>query len=198
MKDKNYNDDGKWKILDSRYLSRRPWLTVRREILETPQGKKIPEYYVLEYPDWVNVIARTKDGEFIFVRQYRHGLGVTEYELCAGVCEKSDKSPLDAAKRELAEETGFGGGQWRLLMTTCANPSTQNNVTHCFLAEGVEPEYERNLDPTEELSVHKLSLKQVIKLLKENKIMQATHTSPLWKYMAEEKLLLSWFNVNTA
>ena len=106
MKDKNYNDDGKWKILDSRYLSRRPWLTVRREILETPQGKKIPEYYVLEYPDWVNVIARTKDGEFIFVRQYRHGLGVTEYELCAGVCEKSDKSPLDAAKRELAEETG--------------------------------------------------------------------------------------------
>lgn len=189
MKDKNYNDDGKWKILDSRYLSRRPWLTVRREILETPQGKKIPEYYVLEYPDWVNVIARTKDGEFIFVRQYRHGLGVTEYELCAGVCEKSDKSPLDAAKRELAEETGFGGGQWRLLMTTCANPSTQNNVTHCFLAEEVEPEYERNLDPTEELSVHKLSLKQVIKLLKENKIMQATHTSPLWKYMAEEKLL---------
>ena len=132
MKDKNYNDDGKWKILDSSYLSRRPWLTVRREILETPQGKKIPEYYVLEYPDWVNVIARTKDGEFIFVRQYRHGLGVTEYELCAGVCEKSDKSPLDAAKRELAEETGFGGGQWRLLMTTCANPSTQNNVTHCF------------------------------------------------------------------
>ena len=96
---------------------------------------------------------------------------------------------MDAAKRERAEETCFGGGQWRLLMTTCANPSTQNNVTHCFLAEGVEPEYERNLDPTEELSVHKLSLKQVIKLLKENKLMQATHTSPLWKYMAEEKLL---------
>ena len=61
-----------WKVLESEYLVRRPWLTARRDRLELPDGRIIPEYYVLEYPDWVNVIAITKDGQFVMERQYRH------------------------------------------------------------------------------------------------------------------------------
>ena len=127
------------KVLTSRYISQRPWLTARCESLELPDGRIVPEYYVLEYPEWVNTIAVTKDGQYVFVRQYRHGLGITEYELCAGVCEENDVSPLVSAQRELSEETGFGSGQWREIMVISANPSTQNNLTHCFLATGVEP-----------------------------------------------------------
>ena len=51
-----------WKVLRSEYLIRRPWLTARRDEVELPDGRTIPEYFVLEYPDWVNVIAVTKDG----------------------------------------------------------------------------------------------------------------------------------------
>ena len=87
------NRPQKWQVLSSEYLSRKPWFTVRRESLELPNGNRIPDYYVLEYPDWVNVIAVTKAGKLLFVRQYRHGLGEVGVELCAGVREKSDPSP---------------------------------------------------------------------------------------------------------
>ena len=103
-----------WKVLTSEYLARKPWFTVRHESLELPDGRRIPDYYVFEYPDWINVTAVTRDGRFVLIDQYRHGLGETSYEIPAGVTEPSDASPLAAAQRELMEETGYGGGQWRL------------------------------------------------------------------------------------
>ena len=98
-----------WKVLTSEYLARKPWFTVRHESIELPDGRLIPDYYVFEYPDWVNVIAITKEGKFVFIDQYRHGLGETDYEIPAGVAEPDDASMLAAAQRELAEETGYGG-----------------------------------------------------------------------------------------
>ena len=151
-----------WKVLKSEYLSSQPWFTVRREEVELPNGNRIPEYYIFEYPEWINVIAITKEQKFVFVSQYRHGLGITAHELCAGVCEKEDASPLVSAQRELLEETGYGGGQWRLLTTLSANPATQNNLTYCYLATGVEPLGEQRLDPTEDLRVHLLTREEVL------------------------------------
>ena len=106
------NEDRKWKVLESEYLIRRPWLTARRDRAELPDGRINNEYYVLEYPDWVNIIAVTEDGDIVLERQYRHGLGNTCYELPCGVIEKGE-TPLEAAKRELLEETGYAGGQWQ-------------------------------------------------------------------------------------
>ena len=79
-----------WKTVSSKYLFRRPWLTVRCEDMLLPNGNHIPEYYILEYPDWVNTIAITKDGQFVFVRQYRPGIERTCYELCAEHSYQSD------------------------------------------------------------------------------------------------------------
>ena len=95
-----------WKVLFSEYLIKRPWLTVRRDKLQLSTGKIIPEYYVLEYPDWVNVTAITKEGQIVMERQYRHGAGSTNYEIPSGVMEKGE-TPLEAAQRELLEETGY-------------------------------------------------------------------------------------------
>ena len=59
----------KWKVLTSEYLARKPWFTVRHESLELPDGRRIPDYYVFEYPDWINVTAVTRErGE---IRLYR-------------------------------------------------------------------------------------------------------------------------------
>ena len=69
--------DSVWKTLSSEYIFRRPWLTVRHDDMELPNGNRIPEYYILEYPDWVNMIAITRDDRFIFVRQYRPGIART-------------------------------------------------------------------------------------------------------------------------
>ena len=132
-------DHRPWKVLNSEYLAHEPWFTVRREAVELPGGARIPSYYVLEYPDWVNVIARTDDGRFLLIDQYRHGLGRTSYEIVAGVRDPQDATPLDAARRELYEETGYGGGEWKEYMVLSANPATHTNLTYTFLATGVQP-----------------------------------------------------------
>ena len=171
-----------WKVLESEYLVRRPWLTARRDRLELPDGRIIPEYYVLESPDWVNVIAITKDGQFVMERQYRHAARKISLELPCGVMEEGE-TPLEAAQRELLEETGFGGGQWKKLMELSPNPSAMSNTTHCFLAIGVEKIAEQHLDETEELSVLFMTKEEVKRMLNENQICQALMVAPLYKYI---------------
>lgn len=100
-----------WKTLETKYLFKRNWLTAKVEKVELPDGRIYDEYYTLEYPTWINVIAITKDGKMILERQWRHGLKIVSTEIPAGVVEKGE-NPMDAAKRELQEETGFGGGTW--------------------------------------------------------------------------------------
>ena len=182
------NEDGRWETISSEYLFRRPWLTVRHDKVRLPDGRINPEFYVLEYPDWVNIIAITADGEFVMERQYRHGLDKTCYELAAGVVEDGE-TPLEAARRELEEETGYGGGEWKELMLISGNPSTTSNLTHCFLAVGVEKVSAQHLDNTEDLSVCLLALDQVRQLLVSDKIRQSLMAAPLWKYFAENRLL---------
>lgn len=171
--------------MTSEYIHREPWFTVRRETVELPGGIRIPSYHLLEYPDWVNVIAITRKKKFIFVRQYRHGLARVDYELCAGVCEKEDVLPLVSAQRELLEETGYGNGVWEKYMTLSPNPSTHTNVTHCFLATGVEKVGRQQLEATENLSVHLLSFDRVKALLSSNRIRQSLMAAPLWRFVAE-------------
>ncbi|MCD7899502.1 MAG: NUDIX hydrolase [Bacteroides sp.] len=179
----------KWEVLNSHYLFREPWFTARKDTVKLPNGHQIPSYYVLEYPDWVNIIAITKENKFIFVRQYRHGLGEINFELCAGICEPEDSSPLQSAQRELLEETGYGNGIWQSYMILSPNPSTNTNLTYCFLVHDVELISSQHLEDTEDLSVHLLSIEEVKELLQNNQIKQALMAAPLWKFIAENKLL---------
>ena len=176
-------DERKWEILSTEYLIRRPWLTARRDHVKLPTGVENPEFYVLEYPDWVNVIAITKEGEFVMIRQYRHGLGETRYELCAGVSEEGE-DPMESARRELYEEAGYGGGEWQLWMTISANPSTTNNLTYCYLATGVERISSQHLEETEDITVYLLTEAEVKELLVTDEIRQALMAAPLWKYFS--------------
>ncbi|MCD7710120.1 MAG: NUDIX hydrolase [Porphyromonadaceae bacterium] len=173
-----------WEVLESRYLSKKPWFTVREEHVRLPNGNELPHYYVFEYPNWINVIAITTEGKYVFERQYRHALGVVSYELCAGVCEAVDGSPLESARRELLEETGYGNGEWEELMVLSPNPGTHTNLTYCYLARNVERVEAPHLEPTEDIAVDLLSLDEVRALLDRNGVIQALHAAPLWKHIS--------------
>ena len=177
------DDAMKWRVLDTEYLYRRPWLTVRRDTVQLPTGTVHPEYYVLEYPKWINVIAITDAGEYVMVKQYRHGLSIVATELCAGVVEEGE-DPMDGAKRELLEETGYAGGEWELSMVISANPGSQNNLSYCYTARGVKKVSGQHLDETEDISVVLLSEEQVREMLLTDDIKQALMAAPLWKHFA--------------
>ncbi len=173
----------RWKTLKSEYIIKRPWLTARRDVVQLPNGEINDEFYVLEYPDWINVIAITPDDHFVFVRQYRYALDLDSVELCAGVIEPNE-TPEEGARRELLEETGFGGGEWKEFMTIGQNPSTCDNLTHCFIATGVEKIQDQHLDRTEDIDVVLLSREQVLEMLKSDTLKQALMLAPLWRYFA--------------
>lgn len=173
-----------WRVLDSEYISREPWFTVRKERVELGNGSIIPSYYVLEYPAWICVLAIDREGKMILERQYRHGYGRVDYELCAGVVDPTDATPLAAAQRELWEETGFGNGEWQELMQVCANPGTHTNTTYCYLATGVERLSAPHQEETEDIAVEFLPPDEVKGILERNGIVQAIHAAALWKYFA--------------
>lgn len=178
---------GKWKILESEYVSRRPWLTARRDKVELPDGRINDEYYVLEYPVWVNVIAIDKEGKYVMVRQYRHGIGDVFTELVAGVAEPGE-TPEQAARRELAEETGYVGGEWELNTVLSANPGSHNNLSYSFIARGVERRVDCHLDATEDLEVLRLDEDELYDLIASDTMKQALMAASLWKYFYMKRL----------
>jgi 8-oxo-dGTP pyrophosphatase MutT (NUDIX family) len=181
------DDPEPWKVLARQYLSRKFWYTVRVDKVELPNGSVIPEYWVNEYVPWVNVVAVTTDDEVLLIRQYRHGLGEVHFEIPAGTTDPGETSLEGAARRELLEETGYGGGRWSLLITLSANPALQNNLTYTFLAEGVVRLGEADPGADEDLRLHPVSLVDLEKLLDEGAFIQALHTAPLLKYLLQRR-----------
>lgn len=73
------DEELRWKTLSSEYILKEPWMTVRKDCMQLSNGNINPAYWCLEYPDWINVIAITDDGKYVFERQYRHGLDIVEW-----------------------------------------------------------------------------------------------------------------------
>ncbi|MCD8302064.1 MAG: NUDIX hydrolase [Prevotellaceae bacterium] len=192
MSDNERNDrkdkDMRWELLGSEYLFREPWLTARRDHVRLPSGAEVKSYYVLEYPDFCNIVALTKEGKMIMERQYRHAQRLTAYEIPAGCVEKGE-TPLQAARRELLEETGYVGGEWKQLTVTSPNASACTNSNYSFLAVGVEFSGARHLETTEDIEVHLMSEQEVFDMLCRDEIHQAMMVSALWKYFAVERNL---------
>jgi len=169
--------DLKWKTLSSEYLFNDNWFKVRKDKCLTPGGKIVDPYYVYEFPTWAAAVGITEDQRVVMVRQYRHALGETGLELPGGCVDETDKSLEHAIARELLEETGYSFSSYTYLGRISPNPSTNNNLLHMFLATGGKKTADQQLDPNEEIEVVLLSIEELKRLVKENKLVQAMHVS---------------------
>jgi ADP-ribose pyrophosphatase len=166
-----------WKLLSSKYLFKDAWLTARIDKCETPTGKIVEPYYVLEYNNWVNGVALREDGQVIMIRQYRQGVGRTLLEIPGGTMDATDPSPLFAMQREMLEETGYQFKEWISLGTVAPNTASSNNYTHMFLATGGVKVQEQQLDHNEEIAVVIMPLEELQQLMLDNKIVHSLHTT---------------------
>lgn len=176
-------DPEHWQVLTSAYVSQKDWFRVRVEHVRLPSGAEIPEYWVSEFRPWVNVVAVTDADTLVLIRQYRHGLGAVHFELPAGTTDAGEVDLEAAGRRELLEETGYGGGRWSPLITVSANPALQNNLTYTFLAEGVTLLSPPHPEASEDLRVHLIPAGQVGALIDGGGFIQALHIAPLLQYL---------------
>ena len=171
--------DLNWKICHSEYIHKGPWATLRNDKCEMPDGRIVDEYFVLEYPNWVNAVAITEENKVLMVRQYRHAANIISLEIPGGVID-GDEGPENAMRRELLEETGYRFDEMEQLCIIYANPSTANNHTYCYLAKGGKKVQEPVLDEHEDLIVEEYTIAEVKQLLINNNIAQALHCTALF------------------
>lgn len=124
---------------------------MRRDWRRSPRTGREHEFVVLEAPDWVNVIALTRDGNAVMVEQFRHGTASVDLEVPGGVMDRGDASPVATAIRELREETGYRGTNARLLASIAPNPAIQSNTCHTVLIEDCEPGAGLDFDASEDI-----------------------------------------------
>ncbi len=110
------------------------------------------DFFVLDSPDWVNVVAITSRGEVVLVEQFRHGTDTVTIEVPSGLVDPGE-DPLTAAKRELAEETGYVSDRWVHLGTTDPNPAFLGNKLDTYLAINARHEVETDFDAHEDIAV---------------------------------------------
>jgi ADP-ribose pyrophosphatase len=131
------------------------------------------DFYVLEAPDWVNIIPLTEDEQVVMVRQFRHGTEDFTLEIPGGMVDPEDLNPMAAARREMREESGYDSEDIIELGKVHPNPAIQGNYCHTFLARGVHSGPKIELDTSEETEVILVPLASIKDLIAGGEITHA-------------------------
>lgn len=130
------NDELHWECVGSERGPDLILFQTRYDQMRNPRNQRVMRRVVLESVDWVNMVARTASGGLVMVEQHRFGIGTTTLETPGGMVDAGEDS-LAAAKRELLEETGYGGGTWTYLGAVEPNPAIHPHLCHHWLADAV-------------------------------------------------------------
>jgi len=158
-----------WKRVRSKKIADCRVFQVREDFCERETDGKHSTFFVIENPDWVNVIAITKQNEVVLIEQYRHGAEQITLEIPGGMIDENE-TPETAAKRELLEETGFDAKKIILLGKSQPNPAIQNNKMFHFLAVGCEKIKEAEFNEHESVVTKLVSLSEIENLISGGKI----------------------------
>jgi len=167
-----------WQVLESDYLVERPWLKLRQDRVVTGHGAAIDEFHVLEVPAWACVCCVDESGALVLIRQYRHGIERVTLELPAGVIEPGE-SPLQGARRELFEETGYTSDDWAPLHTFAPEPARHTHLAHCFVARRARNTSPQSLDEVEDLEVETYPASELMRLIETGEVTHAVHVAAL-------------------
>ena len=177
-----------WKEISTEHIVQDEWIDFRRSAYRFPDGSVFEPYYSYSRRDYVVIVASDIDGKYLCVRQFRQGIKEVTTEFPAGGIERTDdreyrsggsstasEDALEAARRELLEETGYVSDDWTHLLTVPSNATIADNYAHIFMAKNCSKSGEQNLDETEFLNVIKYSEAEIEDMIFNGDFQQAVH-----------------------
>jgi ADP-ribose pyrophosphatase len=170
----------RWKKLSSRDVLRDRWIRLRADRVEVAPDKIIESYYVLEEFDWVHTVALDREHRLLLVRQYRHPIETFSWELPGGAADEGE-ALLHTAQRELLEETGAVGENWRHVGGYVTNPGRHNNRVQGFIAENVRIVQPPQLDENEIIESSFFSIDEVLALVRSGEFSNAMHVAIFYR-----------------
>jgi ADP-ribose pyrophosphatase len=175
-----------WTLLGSKVLQDCSVFTVKADRYRSPRTGQAHDFYLIESPDWVNIIPLTPDGKIILVKQFRFGTKDFSLEIPGGMLEPED-TPASAACRELLEETGYGGDEPILLGTVQPNPAIQTNRCATYLIENCTRRAEIRQDSTEDITeVQRVPLAEIPGLIRDGQITHALVIAAFYWFFSRE------------
>jgi 8-oxo-dGTP pyrophosphatase MutT (NUDIX family) len=181
----------RWEKIKSHIVYSDRWLQLHADSCRFPDGRVIEPYYIVELPNWANIVVVTADEKIVLVRQYRYPVDQTTFELPGGVIDKGE-DPMQAAIREMQEETGYHSSEVEFLCKLAPNPAINNNTAYFYLAKNAEPGEKKNFDAFEDIDVMLFSKSDFLQLLRENKIQHGVQLGPIY----EALIKLNWLSIS--
>lgn len=165
-----------WKVLDEQYALNSDYLKVLLQRVEVEPGTVIDDFHLLRSPSWAACVCLTEAEELVLVEQYRHGHGGTSLELPAGVIDPGEV-PLEAARRELEEETGYSPAELVPLWKVRPEPARHDQWAHIAFARGARPSGVQKLDEAERIRIVLRPAAELDAILEQ--MVHATHVGAL-------------------
>ena len=160
---------GAWNVVSSDRVADCRVFQVRHDRSVDPRSGREHDFFVIEAPDWINIIPLTTDNQVVMIEQYRHGTNQMTLEIPGGMVDDGETA-INAAARELLEETGYQANDIERLGKTRPNPAIQNNWLHSFLGRDVNFVAEPTFAGTEHTTVRLVPLADVPALIPKSEI----------------------------
>lgn len=158
-----------WKIKSTERILDSEFVKVDKDDVALPHGREIKDFYKVTIKDCAAIVALTPDNHIILKKEYRHCYGQDMIEIPAGVLE-DDEDPLEAAKRELEEETGYRSEKWTYLGKTVESSAKLTNCMYIYLAEDCKKVSDQKLDYGEDIEVLEVEFDEAIEMIMSNQI----------------------------
>ena len=171
-----------WEKLNSEEIANYRIFKMRRDRRRSPRTGAEHSFFVLESPNWVNVIPLTADGRIVMIHQFRHGTEKVTLEIPGGMVDTSDGDPAESVRRELLEETGYAADEIVHIGTVDPNPAFLNNQCHTYLALNAHWQQPPQFDGAEDIVVELVPLEDIAGLIGNGRISHALVVAAFYHY----------------